>query len=152
MAFGDKMDTFTLPLSQTAKQGKVFYEIQLEQMGKSSVPKFGWVSPGFDPSANSTTTTNNNSASTSSAVNGGSSAGTGGGGGRNGKGKGGKKGTKSARGKSAKRLVFRSSVRACVDVWMVVWFPFATPCPAVPRHAVVCFAVWCVHARLVRFG
>eukprot|EP00750_Incisomonas_marina_P015016 INCI18054.3.p1 GENE.INCI18054.3~~INCI18054.3.p1 ORF type:complete len:1458 (-),score=250.19 INCI18054.3:1796-6169(-) len=45
--FGDKLDTFTLPLSAPATQGKVFYEIQLEQLGKSSVPQFGWVTPGF---------------------------------------------------------------------------------------------------------
>lgn len=32
LEFGDKLDTFALPLDRPATQGKVFYEIQLEQV------------------------------------------------------------------------------------------------------------------------
>lgn len=32
VSFGDKMDTFALPLSLSAKTGKVFYEIQVDEV------------------------------------------------------------------------------------------------------------------------
>ena len=41
--FGDKLDTFTLPLSAPATQGKVFYEIQLEQVRDWLVFAFRWL-------------------------------------------------------------------------------------------------------------
>ena len=45
--FGSKMGTVALPLSRPATQGKVFYEIQVEKMGRKAIPQFGWVTPNF---------------------------------------------------------------------------------------------------------
>jgi hypothetical protein len=60
VTFGDKMDTFALPLSRPATTGKVFYEIQVEEMGKTAVSQFGWVTPRFNANGQDNTNTNSN--------------------------------------------------------------------------------------------